>query len=120
MVWKKNIRKVPASVDEKLADLETEIAVGCVRSYSAAELAEGALAHLGIELELERGFRRHQFRCFRGEHVIRNEIVVPRGIIIGEQRLCLCYFHSGPRSRGNENTNSSLPGNTDQVLSTIH
>jgi hypothetical protein len=48
---KKNVRKIPRAVRNKLQRIaELDIVVGCACKFSAAEIRDGALSHLGIRL----------------------------------------------------------------------
>ncbi len=47
---KKNIRKTPTRIIEKLKTLSTQVVVGFSRSYTKDEIAMGKFAHLGVVL----------------------------------------------------------------------
>jgi len=52
MSWKKNFRKTPSHILQKLNQLDSdELVVGCVKSFLANDLKEGILSHLQISVE---------------------------------------------------------------------
>lgn len=51
MVWKKNFRKLPNHIQQKLEQIDSdELVVGCVKSYSKEDIANGVLLHLDISI----------------------------------------------------------------------